>query len=101
MAGFDDPGVYYSDAFFSEDRSEEGDLTRVAAQKRFKEFIKTFIDQENRFCYRYRDPHLEHLCTSDSVDCIIKPHILLLQGSTEAALQHAPVLATGGHGRSL
>ena len=57
MAGFDDPGVYYSDAFFSEDRSEEGDLTRVAAQKRFKEFIKTFIDQENRFCYRYRAPH--------------------------------------------
>ena len=53
MAGFDDPGVYYSDAFFSEDRSEEGDLTRVAAKKRFKEFIKTFIDQENRFCYRY------------------------------------------------
>lgn len=53
MAGFDDPGVYYSDAFFSEDRSEEGDLTRVAAKKRFKEFIKTFIDQENRFFYRY------------------------------------------------
>lgn len=52
MAGFDDPGVYYSDAFFSDERSEEGELTRVAAQKRFKEFIKTFIDQDNCFCYR-------------------------------------------------
>ena len=52
MAGFDEPGVYYSDAFFSEDRSEEGDLSRVAAQRRFKEFIKTFLDQNNCFCYR-------------------------------------------------
>ena len=51
--GFDDPGVFYSDQLYSDERSEAEDLTRGgAAQKRFKEFIKTFIDQENSFCYR-------------------------------------------------
>lgn len=52
-SGFDDPGVYYSDPFFPEDRSEaDGELSRTAAVKRFKEFIKTFLDQNNCFCYR-------------------------------------------------
>ena len=52
--GLDDPGVFYSDAFFSDDRSEaEGELSRTAAVKRFKEFIKTFMDHTNSFCYRY------------------------------------------------
>lgn len=53
MAGFDDPGVYYSDPYYSEDRTETDDVSRVSAEKRFKEFIKTFIDQDNCFCYRF------------------------------------------------
>ena len=52
MAGFDDPGVYYSEPFFSEERSEDGDITRTAAQRRFKDFIKTFLDHENVYSYR-------------------------------------------------
>lgn len=53
MAGFDDPGVFFSDPFFSsEDRSEDGDLSRVAAQRRFKDFIKTFMDHDSCYCYR-------------------------------------------------
>ena len=53
MAGFDDPGVYYSDAFLPDDRSEvEGEISRTAAIKRFKEFLKTFLDRDNCFCYR-------------------------------------------------
>lgn len=52
MAGFDDPGVYYSDSLFSDERSETQDVSRTAAQRRFKEFIKTFIDHQNCFCYR-------------------------------------------------
>ena len=51
--GLDDPGVFYSDPFFSDDRSEsDGELSRTAAVKRFKEFIKTFMDHTNSFCYR-------------------------------------------------
>jgi len=51
--GFDDPGVYYSDPFFVEEGSEAGaEFTSTAAVKRFKEFIKTFLDQNNCFCYR-------------------------------------------------
>lgn len=52
MSGFDEPGVFYSEAFFSDDRSEDGDISRVAAQRRFKEFIKTFLDHDNVYCYR-------------------------------------------------
>ena len=53
--GFDDPGVFYSDSLFGEDRSESGggDLSRLASVKIFKEFLKTFLDQDNCFCYRY------------------------------------------------
>ena len=52
--GLDDPGVFYSDPFFSDDRSEaDGELSRSAAVKRFKEFIKTFMDHTNSFCYRF------------------------------------------------
>lgn len=51
--GFDNAPVYYSDPFFSEDRSEtDGDPSRTASLGRFKEFIKTFLDQDNTFCYR-------------------------------------------------
>ncbi len=61
--GFDDPGVYYSDSFFSEDRSEaDGDLSRSSALKRFKEFLKTFLDQDNCFCYRYKHIIHNELC---------------------------------------
>ncbi len=53
MSGMDAPPVYYSDSFFPDQASEEGeDVSRSAAQRRFKEFIKTFMDQENCFCYR-------------------------------------------------
>ena len=52
MAGFDDPGVYYSEPFFSEEVSEEGEVSRTAAVRRFKEFIKTFLDNDNVYCYR-------------------------------------------------
>lgn len=52
--GLDDPGVYYSDPFFSDDRSEaEGELSRTTIVNRLKEFIKTFMDHTNSFCYRY------------------------------------------------
>lgn len=57
MAGFDDPGVFYSDPYYSEDRTENEDVSRVSAEKRFKEFIKTFIDHDNCFCYRYALKH--------------------------------------------
>lgn len=51
--GYDEAPVYYSDPFFSEDRSEaDGGLSRTASLGRFKEFIKTFLDHDNCFCYR-------------------------------------------------
>lgn len=53
MAGFDDPGVFYSESLLSETHTEDGDISRMAAQRRFKEFIKTFLDHENVYSYRY------------------------------------------------
>lgn len=54
--GFDDPGIFYSGSILPDDSSEadSGDLNRTAAVKRFKEFLKTFLDHDNCFCYRYR-----------------------------------------------
>lgn len=55
--GFDDPGVYYSDSFFPDDNSvsDSGTLSRTATIARFKEFLKTFIDGDQCYCYRYYD----------------------------------------------
>lgn len=52
--GFDDPGVFFSDPFFPDDRSEldGGEVSRTAAVKQFKEFLKTFQDNDHCFCYR-------------------------------------------------
>lgn len=52
--GFDDPGVYYSESFFGDENSEAdvGVLSSTAAVKRFKDFLKSFMDQDNCFCYR-------------------------------------------------
>ena len=52
MAGFDDPGVYYSEPFFSEDTHDEASVTRTATLKKYKDFIKTFVDVNNVFVYR-------------------------------------------------
>ena len=65
MAGFDDPGVYYSEPFFQEEVSEEGEVSRTAAVRRFKEFIKTFLDQENVYSYRLASAQLH--CTPPSL----------------------------------
>lgn len=54
MAGYDNAGVYYSESLYSEERpaDEQNDVSRTAAQKRFKDFIKTFIDHHKTFSYR-------------------------------------------------
>jgi DNA replication licensing factor MCM5 len=53
MSGFDDPGVYFSDPLFSDGGgSNEQQLNRTTSLKRFKDFIKTFMDHQNCFCYR-------------------------------------------------
>ena len=87
MAGFDDPGVYYSDSLFSEDRSESLELTRTAAQKRLKDFIKTFIDHQNCFCYRYYKQLF--LINTSCFDCRdqLKRHYNLRQYWLEVDLQ--------------
>ena len=54
MAGFDDPGVFYSDPLYSEDgQSEAGTAeSNTAIQKKFYDFLRTFMDDTNVYCYR-------------------------------------------------
>jgi DNA replication licensing factor MCM5 len=53
MAGFDDPGVYFSDPFFGgDDTRDDTELSHSAIIKKFKEFIRTFVDVDNIFVYR-------------------------------------------------
>ena len=52
MEGFDDPGIYYSDNFGSEERTNENQLNNQAIKKSFKDFIRQF--HEGNFNYKYR-----------------------------------------------
>lgn len=61
MAGFDDPGVYYSDNFGNQDNQNESQLNLQAAKRRFREFLRQF--HEGSFSYRYRDQLKQHYNT--------------------------------------
>lgn len=52
MSGFDEGEIFYSDLFGSDDQLDRGQLTRTAAQKQFKKFIREF--HEGTFVYPYR-----------------------------------------------
>lgn len=52
MAGFDDPGVFFSDNFSSEDQQNATQLSLIAVKRRFKDFLREF--HEGNFAYRYR-----------------------------------------------
>ena len=53
MAGFDDPGVFFSDPFFGEETRDDTEVTRSGTVKKFKEFIRNFVDVDNIFVYRW------------------------------------------------
>ena len=52
MSGFDEGEILYSDVFGSEDQLDQNQLSRTAAQKQFKKFIREF--HEGTFVYPYR-----------------------------------------------
>merc|ERR1739838_912278 len=53
MEGFDDPGIFFSDNFSSEDQHNESNVNLQATKKKFKEFMRNF--HEGNFNYKYRD----------------------------------------------
>lgn len=53
MEGFDDPGIFFSDNFSSEDQHNENYVNLQAVKKKFKEFLRQF--HEGNFNYKYRD----------------------------------------------
>ncbi|KAA0198464.1 hypothetical protein HAZT_HAZT005630 [Hyalella azteca] len=53
MEGFDDPGIFFSDNFASEDNSERNQANFQSIKKKFKEFLREF--HEGNFNYKYRD----------------------------------------------
>ena len=52
MSGFDEGEIFYSDVFGVDDQQDGNQLTRTAAQKQFKKFIREF--HEGTFVYPYR-----------------------------------------------
>ena len=52
MEGFDDPGIYYSDNFGSEEQANETNINNQAIKKKYKDFIRQF--HEGNFNYKYR-----------------------------------------------
>lgn len=58
MDGFDDPGVFFSDNFSSEDQHDQIGVNLQAVKKKFREFIRQF--HEGNFNYKYRDALKRH-----------------------------------------
>lgn len=52
MEGFDDAGIFFSDNFGSEDNHQNGQINMQGVKKLYKEFIRTF--NEDNFHYKYR-----------------------------------------------
>jgi DNA replication licensing factor MCM5 len=52
MEGFDDPGIFFSDNFGGEEHQDANAINLQQIKKKFKEFIKTF--NEDNFFYKYR-----------------------------------------------
>ena len=52
MAGFDDPGVYYSDNLGFDSQTDENQVDRQHVKNKFKEFLRQF--HEGNFTYKYR-----------------------------------------------
>lgn len=52
MEGFDDAGIFFSDNFGSEDNNQNGQINMQGVKKLYKEFIRTF--NEDNFHYKYR-----------------------------------------------
>jgi len=51
MEGFDDAGVFFSDNFGG-DNQQDAQINLQAVKKKYKEFIRTF--NEENFFYKYR-----------------------------------------------
>lgn len=51
MEGFDDPGIFFSENFSSEDH-QETQINFQATKRKFKEFLRQF--HEGNFNYKYR-----------------------------------------------
>ena len=52
MSGYDDPGVFFSDNFGSEEQADDQQINRQQVKNRFKEFIRQFHEGNFSYCYR-------------------------------------------------
>lgn len=52
MEGFDDAGVFFSDNFGGDQQPDGAQINLQAVKKKYKEFIRTF--NEDNFFYKYR-----------------------------------------------
>lgn len=73
MEGFDDPGIYYSDNFGSEDQNSETNVNNLAVKKKFKDFIRQFHEGNFNYKYRYLALPISAKYTYDK----IQPHFTL------------------------
>ena len=56
FSGFDANQVFYSDNFGGDTgAADDGNVTNLAAKKRFKEFLRQFHEEGNNLSYKYRD----------------------------------------------
>lgn len=52
MEGFDDAGIFFSDNFGGEQHQDANQINMLQVKQKFKDFIRTF--NEDNFHYKYR-----------------------------------------------
>uniref|UniRef100_UPI00358F4BFD DNA replication licensing factor MCM5 n=1 Tax=Myxine glutinosa TaxID=7769 RepID=UPI00358F4BFD len=62
MAGFDNPGLFFSDAFGEEERPDEGKIRRAQAKRRFRDFLRQYRvgTDHSGLIFKYRDELKRH-----------------------------------------
>ncbi|KAK3869216.1 hypothetical protein Pcinc_025464 [Petrolisthes cinctipes] len=94
MEGFDDPGIFFSDNFASEDQHDQNQVNLQAVKKKFKEFLREF--HEGNFHYRYRDVlkrqyNLQQYCLEVSIEDVASFDETLADKLKKAPTEHLPL----------
>ncbi|KAK7074488.1 minichromosome maintenance protein 5 [Halocaridina rubra] len=94
MEGFDDPGIFFSDNFSSEDQQDQNQINLQAVKKKFREFLRQF--HEGNFNYKYRDSlkrfyNLRQYCLEVALEDVASFDESLADKLKKAPTEHIPL----------
>ncbi|KAK8749781.1 hypothetical protein OTU49_015539 [Cherax quadricarinatus] len=94
MEGFDDPGIFFSDNFSTEEQNDQNQVNLQAVKKKFREFLREF--HEGNFNYKYRDSlkrqyNLRKYCLEVSLEDVASFDETLADKLKKLPTEHIPL----------